>query len=101
MGGGDDPPNPPRSPLPLPAQSQRFSAARRAALHAGSIWSSRALPRDGTERMPRRRRNSGWVLRQKVEGGIYTVRFWLGGRESERSTGTSDRGAAASEAARI
>lgn len=47
------------------------------------------------------RPSSGWKLRQKAPGRTYTVRFWIDGAESERSTGTSDPTEAAREAARI
>jgi site-specific recombinase XerC len=47
------------------------------------------------------RPSSGWKLRQKAPGRTYTVRFWIDGAESERSTGSSDPTEAAREAARI
>lgn len=45
--------------------------------------------------------SSGWKLRQRAPGHAYAVRFWLNGREHERSTGTADATAAAREASRI
>ena len=47
------------------------------------------------------RTSVGWRLRQRVKGGVYLVRFWCGGSESERSTGTRDPVEAAREASRI
>lgn len=43
----------------------------------------------------------GWKLRQRAPGHAYTVRFWIAGREIERSTGTSDPVEAGREASRI
>lgn len=43
----------------------------------------------------------GWTLRRRTAGGVYLVRFSHGGAVIERSTGTSDRGAAEKEGARI
>jgi site-specific recombinase XerC len=45
--------------------------------------------------------STGWKLRQRSPGHAFAVRFWLAGREVERSTGTSDPVAAGREAARI
>jgi site-specific recombinase XerC len=45
--------------------------------------------------------SSGWKLRQRAPGHAYAVRFWLSGREIERSTGTSDPVEAGREASRI
>jgi integrase len=45
--------------------------------------------------------SQGWKLRQRAPGHAYAVRFWIRGREFERSTGTSEEAAAAIEAARI
>jgi integrase len=47
------------------------------------------------------RKSTGWKLRQRGKGTVYTVRFWLEGVEVERSTGTCDPSEAAKEAARI
>ncbi|HEX2878793.1 MAG TPA: hypothetical protein VHO25_04580, partial [Polyangiaceae bacterium] len=47
------------------------------------------------------RRAEGWKLRTRGKGRHFTVRFWIGGREIERSTGTSDGQRAAKEASRI
>jgi integrase len=44
---------------------------------------------------------TGWKLRQRAPGHAYAVRFWINGREHERSTGTSDPVEAAREASRI
>src|SRR3972149_5762447 len=43
----------------------------------------------------------GWKLRQRSPGHAYAVRFWVAGREIERSTGTSDPVEAGREASRI
>lgn len=45
--------------------------------------------------------SSGWKLRQRAPGHAYAVRFWIAGREIERSTGTSDPVEAGREASRI
>ncbi|RPH75589.1 site-specific integrase [bacterium] len=48
------------------------------------------------------RKPTGWKLRpQRAPGRTITVRFWINGREFERSTGTSVESEAAREAARI
>jgi hypothetical protein len=47
------------------------------------------------------RKPTGWQLRQRASGRTFTVRMWIEGRESERSTGTSDPDEAAKQAARI
>lgn len=47
------------------------------------------------------RANRGWKIRQRAPGHAFAVRFWINGREIERSTGTSDAVEAAREAARI
>lgn len=47
------------------------------------------------------RHGTGWKIRQRAEGHAYAVRFWIGGREYERSTGERDARKAASEAAKI
>jgi len=44
---------------------------------------------------------TGWKLRQRAPGHAYAVRFWVNGREHERSTGTSDPAEASREAGRI
>lgn len=45
--------------------------------------------------------STGWKLRQRAPGHAYAVRFWIAGREVERSTGTSDPVEAGREASRI
>lgn len=47
------------------------------------------------------RRSTGWRLGQNAPTHAYFVRFWHGGREYKRSTGTRDPVAAGKEAARI
>jgi len=48
------------------------------------------------------RTGTGWKLRpQRAPGHAFSVRFWINGREHERSTGTSDPGEASREASRI
>lgn len=46
-------------------------------------------------------RRNGWALRPQVGNRIITVRLWINGRESERSTGTRDRGEALTEGEKI
>jgi len=47
------------------------------------------------------RTGTGWKIRQRAPGHAYSVRMWINGRESERSTGTSDPAEASREAARL